>query len=469
MAARAVTEVEPERRDIYDSFAPIDFRYYDRSLTPYLSENAYIEYQLRTEVALARVLASRGVCTPEAVAEIESACGDIKAAEVYAEEDRVRHNVRALVNCIQRRVSDATKPYVHLTATSFDITDTANAARFQDATKKVAIPAFMGLENELIKVTARDARRVQVGRTHGQHGVPITFGFAVAEYVSRFGQSILKLDGLSSDLVGKFSGAVGAYNASSLFFNDPEAFEREVLGELGLVASDYSTQIVQPEPMTRLMSEYVIAAGIMANLADDMRHLQRTEIGEVGEEFEAEQVGSSTMPQKRNPLNFENAKSVWKIVMPRMMTVYMDQISEHQRDLTNSASSRTDTEIVAYAVSMAKRLARTMAKLRVDPGNLEKNLRLQGDLIAAEPLYIMLAAYGHSDAHEAVRRLTLVSQAERRPLGALALQDESLAAYVAMMTPQQREILDDPGKYLGIAAQKAESVATTWQQQFKPQ
>src|SRR5262249_29305451 len=153
---------------------------------------------------------------------------------------------------------------------------------------------------------------------------------------------------------GKFAGAVGAYNASSLFFPDPEAFEVDVLKEMGLRPAEQSSQVTPNEPVVRLLAEITIACGIMANLADDMRHLQRTEIGEIGEEFEAAQVGSSTMPQKRNPINFENAKSLWKIIVPRVTTAFMDQISEHQRDLTNSASARTYGETILYAVSMAE-------------------------------------------------------------------------------------------------------------------
>ena len=180
---------------------------------------------------------------------------------------------------------------------------------------------------------------------------------------------------LSSNLPGKFSGAVGAYNASSLFFDDPEKFEEEVLAELGLKPAEISSQIVPAEPLMRLIFETMVVAGIMADLADDMRHLQRTEIGEVGEEFESSQVGSSTMPQKRNPINFEKVKSLWKIIVPRIITLMMDQLSEHQRDLTNSASARTYPEIIAYTISMARVMNRVMGKLKIDRGNMERNLK----------------------------------------------------------------------------------------------
>ena len=120
-----------------------------------------------------------------------------------------------------------------------------------------------------------------------------------------------------------------------------------------------------------------------------MRHLQRTELSEVGEAFEEGQVGSSTMPHKRNPWNYEHVKSMWKAFMPRMMTVYMDQISEHQRDLTNSASARFVTEIVAALTMAVQRLTKVTKKLAVDKEQMLKNLKLNAGLIVAEPLYIL--------------------------------------------------------------------------------
>ena len=453
-------------RDPFDSISPVDYRYWDEDVAEYLCENGYTRYKLLVELALVKVLQRRGICSEAVVREVGVACAQVTTAEVYREEARIRHDVRALVNCIRNRVSGDAKPYVHMTATSYDIVDPANAARYKDVVEEVLVPSLVTLEGVLIGLASREAETVQVGRTHGQHAVPITFGFALAGYVSRLGGCIEALRALARELPGKFSGAVGAYNASSLFFEDPEAFEAEVLAELGLSPAEHSTQIVPPEALTRLFCEVTIAAGVLANLGDDMRHLQRTEIGEVGEEFEADQVGSSTMPQKRNPINFENAKSCWKIVAPRIVTVFMDQISEHQRDLTNSASARTYGEVVAYVVATAKRLTRAMQKLTVDRGNLERNLAMQKGLVAAEPLYLMLAALGHPDAHEKVRTLTLRAQQTGRPLEEVAVGDAELAPYIERMTPRQRQILANPSLYTGIAARKAKAVAERWTRQL---
>jgi adenylosuccinate lyase len=462
------THVPKHLSDRFDSISPVDYRYWEEGIAGLLSEDGFTHGKNETEKALVRVLAERGIAPQEAVREIEAACNRVTSAEVYAEEDVTKHDIRALVNRIQAKVSDAAKPFVHMTATSYDIIDTTNAVRYKRAVTRSLVPALTKLAETLIDITLDEADTIQVGRTHGQHAVPITFGFTTAGYVSRLGNCVIALEELAEQLPGKFSGAVGAYNASSLFFEDPEGFEAEVLTELGLKPAEHSTQVVPPEPLIRLFAEIGIAAGVMANIADDMRHLQRTEIGEIGEEFKTDQVGSSTMPQKRNPINFENVKSMWKIVIPRLQTVFMDQISEHQRDLTNSASARTYGEIIAYVVSMAKRLNGTMKKLAVDRGNLARNFELQKDLLVSEPLYIILAALGHPDAHEKVKKLTLKAQAEKRKLEELAQEDTELAPYILRMNARQREILANPSLYTGIAAKKARKVAKHWQKTLAP-
>ena len=456
-----------KKRDQFDSIAPIDYRYWDEEVAQYFSETGFLRYKLLVERALIRTLCRHGVCSKSVAKEIERACTRVAPQEVYTEEGRIKHDIRALVNVIRSKVSDAAKPYVHLTATSYDIIDSANALRFKEVLQHVLVPKLIALEKTLIKVVRKEAETVQVGRTHGQHAVPVTFGFALAGYVSRLGKSIEELQTRAHTLAGKFSGAVGAYNASTLLFKNPETFERDVLTELGLAPAEHSTQIAPPEPLVRLLCEVAVVMGIVANLADDMRHLQRTEIGEVGELFEPDQVGSSTMPHKRNPIHFENAKSMWKIVMPRLITVFMDQISEHQRDLTNSASARTYGEMIGYTVVTIKRVEGAMKQLVVDRSNLKRNFALQKGMTAAEPLYIILASLGHPDAHEKVRLLTLEAERTHQPLEEVIRHDSDMKNYLKRMTLQQRAMLTTPELYTGIAAKKAKAIADTWGKKLK--
>src|SRR3989338_10216103 len=453
-----------EKINLFDAISPIDFRYYGgnvkvfEKLQPYLSESAFIKYALKAEAALTRALARNKICSQKIADEVEKASKQVTPEEVYAEEDRIKHNIRALANSIRSRVSDEAKPFVHFTSTSYDIIATADALRYKEFANDVLMPELIKLESTLIKIALREKGTLQIGRTHGQHAEPITFGFALSQYVSRLGSSILRMRRTANNLRGKMAGAVGAYNASSLFFEDPIKFEEQVMEELNLKASPISTQIVEPEFLVDYQTSIVSAFGVIADLADDMRHLQRNEIGEVGEYFEAKQVGSSTMPQKRNPINFENVKSMWKAIMPRMMTMYMDQMSEHQRDLTNSASMRFIPEILAgFYVSIA-RLERVMSGLVVDKANMQRNFDMSKSMIIAEPLYILLAANGHPDAHEYAREMTLKSQLAKKPLMQLVKNDRTIRKYLKQFSKKQIKILDNPEKYTGIAAEKTEMV-----------
>jgi adenylosuccinate lyase len=203
----------------------------------------------------------------------------------------------------------------------------------------------------------------------------------------------------------------------------------------------------------------------MANCADDMRHLQRSEIGEVAEAFAAGQVGSSTMPHKRNPVSFENVKSLWKAMAPRIVTTYLDQISEHQRDLTNSASQRYIGEVLATVAYAAGRLADSLESIRVDKERLRANLTSARGGIVAEPLYVLLAKYGHPAAHEAVRRLTLQAEGGRGVLE-IAVLDPELKAALGRMTAQERLTLDHPEEYRGLSAEVARGVAAEWRERL---
>ncbi len=464
---------EGEKIRLFDNISPFDFRYYGRKksifdkLQPYLSESGFVKYTLKVEEALTKTLANRGICSKEAAEEVSRASNQVTPEEVYKEEDRIKHNIRALANSIRTRVSSKTKPYVHFTTTSHDIICTADAARYKDFTNNILLPELIKFEKTLINLALREKDTLQIGRTHGQHAEPITFGFAIAQYVSRFGSSILKIKKSANNLRGKIAGAVGAYNASNLFFEDPEKFEEEVLNELNLKPSPISTQVTEAEFIVDYVHSIITSFGILANISDDMRHLQRSEIAEVGEEFEKKQVGSSTMPQKRNPINFENVKSMWKEIMPRIITVYSDQISEHQRDLTNSASMRFIPEILTGFFVSVNRLNRVMENLVVDKANMKKNFDQNKELIVAEPLYILLAAHNHPDAHEYVREKTLESQKTKKPLKEIVKKDDSIKEYLDKFTKKQLKIINNPEKYLGIAEKKTEKICELWKKELR--
>ncbi len=466
-----------ETRGIFANISPLDHRYsvsdpgLFAALSATLSEEAAIVYCVRVECALVRALAAHGVgpaLSPAEAAALDALEGAITPDEVYAEEQKTQHNVRALVNVMTRRLPARLARLVHLGATSVDILDTASALRTRDAVRRVLLPLLLDLEDELVRLCRDEADTAQVGRTHGQHAVPITFGFAIAGYASRLGKAIARVRRAADDLRGKLAGAVGSYNATSLLVKDPLGLERDFLAGLGLAPSDCSTQLAEPEHLLTLLLELNSTFGIVANLADDLRHLQRSEIGEVREEFRESQVGSSTMPQKRNPWNCEHVKSLWKAFSPRVVSFFMDQISEHQRDLTNSASGRFVADYIAGFAAACSRMRSVLRGLGVNRQRMAANLRAGGELVFSEALYILVAAGGGPDAHERVRRATLrVEKSGERLLDVLRadadLWEELSRGLARAGVADPAVFFSDPANYRGWAASRARAVAELWE------
>lgn len=468
-------------RNIFLSISPLDHRYYLANrvlfdkLASYISEEANLRYCIKVEIALLKnhMIFSNILdgSLEKNLKELDSIETKIDPEEIYSEEEKTHHNIRALVNVLKKYVPEKLKNFVHLGATSVDILDTASSVQYRDVVKEVVVPLLIELENKLINITLNESATPQVGRTHGQHAVPITFGFAVAEYVARLGKSILRISQKADDLRGKLSGAVGAYNAIGLVTEDPLEFEKNYLKYFNLKPSEYSNQLVEPEYLLSLLLELNTAFGIIANIADDLRNLQRSEIAEVQEYFSESQVGSSTMPQKRNPWNSEHVKSLWKTFSPRVVTFFMDQISEHQRDLTNSASKRFIADYIAGFCAAVARITEVISSLRINRKKMLSNLLLRGDLILSEALYVLLAKSGKQNAHELVKQLTLKRDKSNKTLFEIINEDVRLNSLIEKEIKQNLEINGQdfwfhPENYSGIAAKKAEQIALKYKKMF---
>lgn len=468
-----------ETRNIFENISCIDHRYslseaeVFNGLSKYISEEASIRSCAKCEAALVKShLKLRGKLTDEIAQSLDKVASKIDPAEVYAEEEKTKHNIRALVNVMKTKVSAEIGPLVHLGATSVDILDTALSCRMRDVTKNVVLPELKKLEKHLCAIADRDSEVPQVGRTHGQHAVPITFGWSIAEFVSRLGKSILRIEELSNQLVGKLAGPVGSYNGPSMIVKDPEELERIYVEFLGLSASEYSNQLVEPEYLLRLLLEMNVAFGIIANLADDLRNLQRSEIGEVFEYFASTQVGSSTMPQKRNPWNSEHVKSLWKAMCPRVITFYMDQISEHQRDLTNSASQRFMADYVAGFTMAVARMNSVVSGLQADKETMARNLENAGGKVKggvlAEPAYILLGEAGINDGHEVIRKITLEAEKSGKTFfEVLKTHKEAFEKITAQLeklgVENPENFFEHPANYCGLAAKKSRRLAKKYE------
>ncbi|MBI5787379.1 MAG: adenylosuccinate lyase [Candidatus Schekmanbacteria bacterium] len=462
---------------LYDAVSPLDYRYYGSDwelferLKPYVTEKAYVGYLAKVEAALVKTMAKYGICNQAIAQDVENACSDIDPEAVYAEEQRIQHNIRALVNCIKRKVSQEANPYLHLFATSADIMDTASALRFKDLFHKVVIPDLLQLESLLIGLARQSKDMGQTGRTHGQYAVPITFGHTWAEYVSRLGNRIELIHQAAGNLRGQLSGAVGVSNSLALVAKQyklsPLQFERDVLAELGLTPSTHSTQIVEPEYVTDLAYAVASAFGVLANLADDVRHLERSEISELREADDPDRVGSSTMPHKVNPKDYENVKSLWKAFMPRMTTLFLDQISEHQRDLTNSASGRFVMELFVGFISAVKRLNKSLAKIEVNQEKVRYHLDQTKETSIAEGIYTLLALSGLPTGYEYIHKLSSRCRMSGERLVDALQSDPTMQVFWRNLPEEQKDVLLNPEKYTGIAAEKTAACCDYWEGRLK--
>ena len=472
-----------ESRNIFENISCIDHRYSlseakaFEGLSKYISEEASVKSFAKCEAALVKAhLKVRGTLDDKKAAVLDQAAENIDPQEVYQEEEKTKHNIRALVNVLKTKVPANLGPLVHLGATSVDILDTALSCRMRDVTQNVVLPELKELEKNLCAIAERESDTPQVGRTHGQHAVPITFGWSIAEFVSRLGKSILRIEELSKQLKGKLAGPVGSYNGPSMIVQDPEELEKIYLDFLGLEPSEYSNQLVEPEYLLRLLLEMNVAFGIIANLADDLRNLQRSEIGEVFEYFASTQVGSSTMPQKRNPWNSEHVKSLWKAMCPRVITFYMDQISEHQRDLTNSASQRFIADYVAGFTMAVARMNSVVAGLQADRESMKRNLdnaggKVKGGVLA-EPAYILLGEAGVNDGHEVIRKITLeCEQSGKTFFEVLKTHTDAYAKITAQLeklgVEDPQNFFANPERYHGLAAKKSKRLAQKYAELMK--
>lgn len=465
-------------------------RYQPKSLEEIFGYDYLYREVAEVEIATMRTLGDVGIIPPADIAlltpDIEKALYAITTSEVQEREKKTKHDIRAWVQLAQERAPQGLRRWIHIPLTSYDALDTARSLQFLRAHKQVVRPLVKKLVGHFGARVREFASQRQIGRTHGQHALPITVGFWLATILKRLLQNAKSADDASKKLVGKISGAVGAYNAqvasgiTAACSDGVLTFEERVLLKLGLRTAPISTQILPPEPTMDYLFACLKLSATLGQFGRDGRHLMRSENAELGEPFDAGQVGSSTMAHKRNPVNFENLESTWLKTKNEFGKVLDAVISEHQRDLVNSAISRDFPTIVVNLVSQLETLLRGdppfIARIGVDAAACERNLLLQGDSILAEPVYIALQMAGYmGDAHELVNHGALKRAREmtaqsgtRVPLLAAVQEilDETDPVFAKVwkerlesMKASQFEMLTKPEKYLGLSEDKAFEVA----------
>jgi len=438
------------------------------------------------EIATMEVLGEIGVIPPEEISLLGPVMKEqllsISTSLVDAVERRVtKHDVRAWVRLAQERLPVPLRRWVHVPLTSYDALDTARALQFLRAHRQVVHPMAVELIQVMADKVEETSDIVQIGRTHGQHALPITVGFWLATALSRFLYNVEMMDSCANGfgevgLVGKISGAVGAYNAQvGLGISKrcgETSFEERVLAKLDLLPARISTQILPPEPLAYYLFSCTMMSAALAQLGNDCRHLMRTEIGEIGEPFAAGQVGSSTMAHKRNPINYENTVGMWVKTRNELGKVLDTLVSEHQRDLTGSSVMRDFPIIVINLVQQMSTLLRKggsdkrpfLSRITVDRKACNRNFKMQAGVVTAEPIYLALQMAGYEgDAHELVNhqlmpRATQDDMSLATALRQMATEDSALWQVVQRIPPEVLVLLGRPEDYIGLAREKAQEV-----------
>lgn len=457
-------------------------RYQPKSLQPYFGYDNLYRPAIEVEIAVMRTLGEMNIIPAEDIAlltpEVEAKLLSITTTEVdKVEREITKHDIRALVRLMQEILPEPLRRWVHVPMTSYDVLDTARMLQFKRAHRQVIAPRLREVVKKLAKKTTQCAHFVQIGRTHGQHALPITVGFWLSTILNRLVHNARHMDSYADGLAGKISGAVGAHNAQvglGLYrASGGRLFEDLVLERLNLKSAPISTQILPPEPLAYYLFSTLMTSAALDQLGRDCRHLMRNEIGEIGEPFAEGQVGSSTMAQKRNPITFEGLEGAFYKSKTELLKVLETLVSEHQRDLTGSSVMRDFPIIVINLATQLDTLLREDKKtgqsfiemITINEAALWRNFMMSGGTILAEPLYIALQMAGYSgDAHELVNRhivpaviksgWDLSAVIESR----LDVQPELKKAW-ANVPDDVKRLLRNPQLYIGDAKEQALKVA----------
>jgi adenylosuccinate lyase len=429
-------------------------------------EENRVQKMLDVEAALAWAHAEVGNIPRKDAERIVAAASlkHVKLERIKEIEREIKHDVMALV----RALAEACGPsgaYVHLGATSYDIVDTATALQLKEALELIE-RRLNDFEKVLMEKALRYKETLMMGRTHGQHALPITLGFKFAVWMREISRHIHRLRQCRERVVvGKMSGAVGTQAG---FGENAMRIQEFVMERLGIKAADISTQIVQRDRHAELVCLLALIASSLENFATEIRELQRPEIGELAEPFEAEkQVGSSTMPHKRNPETCERICGLARMVRSLVTPALENVVTWHERDLTQSSAERFIIPEACILVDyMLFLMTNIVANLYVNEERMRQNIELTQGRAMSEAVMIALTKKGVSrqEAHELLRKLTIKSEMEKVPFKKVLLEDKIVSEKLS-----EREIDEalNPRNYLGTALKQVELMVEKTKQERK--
>ena len=421
-------------------------------------ENKLLKW-LQVEAALSKAHAELGNIPLKDAKEIEKKANlqHVKLARVKEIEKEIDHDIMAMVRGLSEVCDGDAGKYIHLGATSYDIVDTAWSLILKDALELI-LKRVMTLKKSLLKWAEKHKNTICIGRTHGQHAVPTTYGMKFALFASEVcrHQNRIKIL-IENDLIGKMSGAVGTMAS---FGDKGFDIQKKVMQYLGIKESPISNQIIQRDYHAEIFSYITLIAATLSKIAKEIRNLQRTEIAEMFEPYgKSKQVGSSTMAAKRNPHKSERICGLYRVIEGNLITVFNNAaLIEHERDLTNSASERVIfPETFILLDYMLIQMIKIIDGLEFNLKNIENNISLTQGQIFAENIMIKLVEKGvnRQDAHEKLREVAIACRDKGTSFKNGILNDVFLKKFVS------NEELDDwldPKNYIGTAIKQVENI-----------
>jgi adenylosuccinate lyase len=390
-------------------------------------ENKYATW-LQVESAASDVLAEDGIVPAEAAKAIRER-GAIDVARINAIEAEVRHDVIAFTTAVAEKIGPESR-WLHYGLTSTDVVDTAQALQIQAASK--LIRAGIVRLAEVLRKRADEFRHTpMIGRTHGVHAEPTTFGLKLLNWYAEMQRNLARFDAATEDMrIGKLSGAVGTFGHLK-----PEHEER-ICERLNLRPAPVATQVIQRDRHANYISTLAVLTATLDKIATEIRHLQRTEVREAEEFFSENQKGSSAMPHKRNPITCEQISGLSRVVRANAQAAYENVALWHERDISHSSAERVifpDSTILADY--LLDKTAGVIEKLLVYPARMMRNLESTGGLIFSGQLLLDLAEAGmlREDAYRMVQKLAMQAWKEDLVFRDLVATDRLIAQ---QLTPE---------------------------------
>jgi adenylosuccinate lyase len=441
-----------------NAVCPIDFRYGRKEIKEIFNEKSKLQYLLDVEAALARAHAKVGNIPKAAADEIskKASVTFIQVQRVNEIEKETRHDIMAVTKALSEVCDGDAGKYIHLGATSYDIVDTANALQFAAATDLIK-RELKNLRMTLVALAKKYKTTIMHGRTHGQYSIPITFGLKMAVYAMEVERHLERMHECKSRLlVGKMSGAVGTGAAMGQHFIK---IQEIVMRDLKLGIEEGATQIVGRDRYIELLSNLSNIAASMEKFATEIRNLQRSDIGEVAEAFESKkQVGSSTMPHKKNPILSEQICGLARVVRSFIVPAYENAIQWHERDLCNSSSERF---ILPHSLILTDWIVYLMNEvfknLKIFPNNMVSNIHKSKGIPMAEAVmtHLVEKGMGRGDAHELVRKCAIKATDLNKNLIDILIEEKEIKK---ILTYKELEQIIDPKEYLGASEEIIDNI-----------